>query len=499
MDTDLARRLIGSLNSQNIEYCHWKSNLSLANALAGEEDLDILVDRKTLSKIIKILTDLGFKAAIPRSGSTVPGIFHYYGFDPKNGKICHVHLFNSVLTGESFVKSHSLPIERMLLENGDYIDEVRVVSKSAELVLFILRTFIKYGSLLDLFRLAGNLKAVRTELRWLREGADISKSVTLLKKYCPVIDEALFLECIETLEGSSSLVKHMVVARKVRRQLQVYAKYTPVQRFFAYAQFLWIGLWQRLTGNRKNKTLHSGGAIVAIVGADATGKSTLVAEAGRWLGSFVAVRTVHVGKPPVTWLTTPVNGLLPVMRLLLPQLRQSRISRKALSAEPALPLQAEQSSCSLLYAARAVALAWDRYQLLIKVRRWAANGEIVICDRYPTDTLQAMDSPRLRDYPEQNGVKATLYNRLVRLENRFYVRMPPPDCVLRLSVSVETAKQRNWNRRATGMDAEDYLEARHRQIQEWNKHGTKYSYDIGTERSLEETILSVKNAIWEAL
>lgn len=500
MNTDLASRFIDALNTQKVEYCHWKSNLSLANALAGEEDLDILVDRKTLSKTIKILADLGFKGAMLKAGSNVPGIFHYYGCDPENGKICHVHLFNSVLTGESFVKSHSLPIERMLLENGGYFSGVRVVSKSAELVLFILRTFIKYGSLLDLLRLARSPESVQTELRWLLEGADMTEAVTLLGRYCPVIDEPLFIQCIETLDGTGLLAKRMLLARTVRRRLRVYAKYTPLKRLLAYIEFLWVKLRQRLTGNKKNKTLHSGGAVVAIVGADATGKSTLVAETSRWLGSVIAVRRVHVGKPPSTWLTLPVNSFLPLMRRLLPQLRRSWVSNKSGAKDAALPPQPEQSSRSLLYAVRAVALAWDRYQLLIKVRRWAANGEIVVCDRYPTDSIDAMDSPRLRVHSDRNGLKAMLYNRLARMENRLYVCMPPPDCVLRLSVSVETAKQRNRDRQAeVGMDAEDYLEARHREIQAWYKHGTKYTYDISTEQSLDDTILSVKTAIWDAL
>lgn len=501
MDKNLAitTRFIDSLNSHQIEYCHWKSNVTLGNALTGGEDLDILVDRKSLPQFIIILMEMGFKATVIKSGANVPGIFHYHGLDEETGKISHVHLYNSILTGESFVKSHFLPFERMLLENCDYIGQVRVVSRSAELVLFVLRTFIKYGSLLDLFRLVGNSDSLRTELRWLQAGSDISEAVALLEKYCPVIDESLFLKCIKTLEEPNSLLKRMRLARAVRWRLRVYAKYTPLKRLLAYALLLWAKLRQRFTGNKKNKTLHSGGAIIAFVGAEATGKSTLIAETGRWLGNVFAVRTVHVGKPPFSWLTAPVNILLPLMRRLLPQLRRSWKTRNARSEDPKLPPQTDYTSRSLLYAVRAVALAWDRYQLLIKVRRWAANGEIVVCDRYPTETTGAMDSPRLQEHPKRDGVRAALYNRLARFEHRLYGRMPPPDTVLRLKVSVETAKQRNRERAATGMDPEDYLEARHRETGEWYKHGTKYSYDIDTERSLEETVRSVKRAIWESL
>lgn len=501
MDKNLAitTRLIDSLNSHQIKYCHWKSNLTLGNALTGGEDLDILVDRKNLPKFIIIMLEMGFKAAVIKSGANVPGIYHYYGLDEETGKISHVHLYNSILTGESFVKSHFLPIERMLLENHESISNVHVVSKSAELVLFVLRMFIKYGSPLDLIRLARHPGPVQTELRWLQSGSNMAESIALVEKYSPVIDESLFIKCIKTLEEPNSLLKRIRIACIVRWRLRVYKKYGYLKWFLANAAFLLVKPKQRLFGNKKNKTLNSGGAIIAFVGADATGKSTLVNESGRWLGSIFSIRKVHVGKPPSTWVMMPVNILLPLMRSLLPHLRRSWVSNKAHKENITLSDPADKSSLSLIYAVRAIALAWDRYQLLIKVRRWAANGDIIICDRYPTEMVDAMDSPRLQEHLDRRGFKANLYNCLARFESKLYKRMPPPDVVLRLKVSVETAKQRNRNRRETGMDAEDYLEARHRQVSQWYKHGTKYYCDINTEMSLDETILSVKRSIWELL
>jgi thymidylate kinase len=498
-DLAITTRLIDTLNSRNIEYCHWKSNLTLGNALTGGEDLDVLVNRKQLHQFLIVLLEMGFKAAVIKSGANVPGIYHYYGLDEETGKVSHVHLYNSILSGESFVKSHFLPIERMLLEDPETFSNVHIVSKSAEMVLFVVRMFIKYGSPLDLIRLARHPEPVLTELRWLQSGSDLDTTLTLLDKYCPVIDKALFLKCIQALEEPNSLLKRVLLARTVRRKLRVYDKYSLLKWFIAYTGFLWVKPIQRLTGKRKNKTLNSGGAIIAFVGADATGKSTLVSESGRWLGSIFSVRKVHVGKPPSTWLTTPINILLPAMRHLFPHLRRSWVNDNT-AVKEASTVSKDKDSQSLIFAIRAVALAWDRAQLLVKVRRWAANGDIIICDRYPTETVDAMDSPRLQERADRKGLKASFYNYLAGLESRIYKHMPPPDVVLRLKVSVETAKQRNRDRRdEVGMDDENYLEARHRQVSNWNKNGTKYYCDINTEMSLDETILSVKRAIWEVL
>lgn len=501
-DLAIAVRFIESLNRHEISYCHWKSNMTLDNAMTGGEDLDLLVDRKALPATLTILAELGFKAAVIKVGANVPGIYHYYGLDSDTGKLCHVHLYNNILTGESFVKNHTLPIECMLLENCEYFGPVRIASKSAELVLFVLRSYIKYSSLPDFLRLLGKSKGLRKELNWLQAGgADKEVALALLEQYCPVIDEPLFLNCLETLEQPEHLSKRMMLAAVVRWKLRVYAKYTALKRLQAYAGFLRVKLQLRLMGNKKNKTLNSGGAIIAFAGADATGKSTLVNETRRWLGSTFSVSTVHVGKPPSTWLMWPVNSLLPLMRQMMPHLRRSHVSTSGhIALFTAVAPPPDSGSRSLLYAVRAVALAWDRYHLLRKVRRWAANGEIVICDRYPTEALNAMDSPRLQIHPKDEGDKAGLYDYLARLERRIYKQMPPPDVVLRLRVSIETAKQRNRSRREeVGMDAEDYLEARHRSVQEWQRPGTRYIYDIDTEMSLEETILNVKKAIWVSL
>jgi thymidylate kinase len=419
MDSSLTIRLIESLNRSGVEYCHWKSNFYLAQTLSGELDIDLLVGRQSLPEAFMILAALGFKAAIVDSQPSTPGIFHYYGLDLCSGKIIHLHLFSCVLTGESFVKSHFLPFELMLLENRSYIGPMRVASKPAELVLFVLRMFIKYGSLMDVLRLFKEPDSIRKEVEWLLSESNLAEALNLLKKHCSVVDESLFLKCLDALKDDSALIKRIWLAYTVRRRLRVYAKYTLIKRVWAYAQFMWLKMHRRFIGNRKNKKLHAGGDIIAFVGADATGKSTLVAETVRWLGKVFAARTVHLGKPPSSWLTVPIKICLPLARRLLPQRRHSKVAAQK-SPDSSPPKTDRLSGVS--HAIRAVALARDRRRLAMKVRRAAARGEIIICDRYPTETTRAMDSPRLWEQPDKEGWPAAFYNRLARLEQRLYRR-----------------------------------------------------------------------------
>jgi thymidylate kinase len=385
----------------------------------------------------------------------------------------------------------------MLLENVYYSDQIRVTAKPAELVLFTLRMFIKYGSLLDLVSVARKSKSLQAEVRWLQDGGDLSEALSLLKKYCPVIDEQLFVKCVETLNSDSPLISRMILARQVRRRLKVYAKYTFFKRLLAYVQMLWAEVRRRLGTKQKNKVLQAGGAVIAFVGADATGKSTLVTETGRWLGDTFTVNIIHTGKPPSSWLTAPVNIVLALVRRLISLQRSSHLKSQP-SSNGLKPSQHKfKGLSSLPYALRAITLAWDRQRLILKTRRRAAEGEIIVCDRYPSRIIGAMDSPRLEEEPLKTGPVAAIYNHLARLEKQLYKQIPPPDIVLKLKVSLETAKKRNRER--NGQDGEAYLEARHRQSQDWHMPGTRYVYDIDTEQPLEETICNVKEAIWESL
>jgi thymidylate kinase len=496
---ELVDRLVNTLNAEGVDYCHWKSNYSLTLTMAGKTDLDLLVERKSLYHILDILINSGFKPAVIRAGPETSGVSHYYGYDPQTGQLVHVHLFSHVLTGESYVKSHLLPFEPMLLEKGYYIHHLKVPIKPAELVVFILRTFIKYGSILDLINIAGNSQEIKAELCWLMSDDDLSEALNLLKKYCPVMDEQLFINCIDNLNGNNSILSRVILARKVRKRLRIYAKYTALRRYGAYFQLLWAQMARKFGGNLKNKSLDAGGLVIAFVGPEATGKSTLVSSCERWLGQVFAVRSIHAGKPPSSWLTIPINLVLPLIRALLPRLRLSRLEGHTSSINLTHSQPKVEGLPALIYALRAVSLAWDRRQLLLRARRSAASGEIVISDRYPSEMIGAMDSPRLRGELTKSGMMSVVINWLARLEQRIYKQIPPPDIVIRLKVSIETAKKRNRERIKAGNETDVYVESRHRQNREWYMSGTKWIYDIDTEQPLEETILSTKKTIWESL
>jgi thymidylate kinase len=488
----LTQILISQFNQAGVLYCHWKSK-----SLEGESDIDFLVSNQSLATATVVLLQLGFKAASPRWGKIQPCVFHYYAYDADLNEYVHLHMFTRVLTGERLVKSHLYPFEEMLFKDTYTINGLVVTSKEAELVLFIIKTFIRYGSLLDIRQVLRADGKFKEEFHDLKTGSDMTKVMDYISRYCPVVEEALFLDCVSAIEESAWYPRKWVLAQKMRWQLRVYQNTSMIGRWLGYAEFLGATLTKRFKRQAGNKILVAGGAIIAVVGADATGKSTLVEAASIWLRKIFVLRTVHAGKPPSSLLTLPINLLIALNRELS---RQFGYKNKVEQGSPSNAVEVrseDKKQKSLFYAIRAVCLAWDRRTLLLKARRASTKGEIIVCDRYPTNATGMMDSPRLVEDLTQTGLRKSLKNWLARVERTIYRQIPPPDIVLRLEVSMENAKQRNVAREI--VDDEVYLQNRHQQVKDWYVSGARNIRNIDTNHSLAETIADIKQVIWSTL
>jgi thymidylate kinase len=286
---------------------------------------------------------------------------------------------------------------------------------------------------------------------------------------------------------------------QVRRRLRGYARHTFAGRIKAYCGSILATIRRKARGGVKNKVLQSGGAVIAFLGGDATGKSTLVTESARWLGGTFTVQTLHLGKPPHTWVTLPLRIVLPIARRLFPSQRHEARQSVQSTATSFNCVCTPASTSSLIYAVRALGLAWDRSRLVRKAHRAAAAGEIVICDRYPSGEWGTMDGPRLQVHTDNRTWRTRMVNWIASCEQRLYRENPAPDIALRLRVSIETAKRRNRERPMADRHSDESVEVRHEPNRAWKKTGTKIVHDVDTEMSLAETVLLVKKTIWESL
>jgi thymidylate kinase len=494
MMLSLVCALVGALNANKIRYCHWKSNISLGAALAGQTDIDFLVDRKDASRFRAILGGMDFRPAIPTTGASFPATEHYYGLDEESGVLAHVHAYFRVVTGESLTKNYRLPIEEMLLQHTREVDAVPAPEKHAELVVFTLRRMLKHTSLVELALVARDRKEARSEIDWLLQEDSIVPALQLVERWLPSVDKALFSECIASLKSADTLTTiwhRITLAHRLRAQLRLYARHLGIGPSLAGFRTFLAMFVGRVTGSRKGMAPQSGGAVIAFVGPEATGKSTTVSGIHAWLGEHFVVRQIHAGKPKSTLLTVIPNLLLPALRSLLPIYRSGSVETQYLASSQT---KSPNTVYPLAFAIRSVLLAYDRWSLLTDAYRAASNGTLVLCDRYPSLCPGAADSPQLSHLP----IEANRYpvrRALARIEQHLYRQIPPADVIIRLAVPVEIALQRNQTRGKR--EPEDYVRLRHAQSSSLD-FGEVPVIEISTEQPFDTTIRVVKKAIWEA-
>jgi thymidylate kinase len=485
------RELIDNLN-KNIRYCHWKSNFALTQALSGKTDVDLLVDRNDADSFRTLLGKLCFRPAVANDVSSFPSVEHYFALDEESGGLVHVHAYYRVITGESLVKNYRLPIEEMLLEDTWEVESIRLPSKGSEIVIFILRMMLKHTSVIELILLARDWKHVQEEVLWLLERDAIDESIHLITYWLPAVDARLFSECVQALKTSAPLLRRIVLGLKMRSSLRVYARRPMLAAWWdGLRKFVTMGI-RRVIRSQRGMFPQSGGVVIAIVGPEATGKSTLLAEMRKWLSEHFAVQQIHAGKPKTTLLTFIPNLVVPTLRLFLPTYRSSQIETKHASEKAT---QNSQKVYPIISAVRSVLLAYDRRALLARAFARASNGSIVLCDRYPSLSPGSPDGPQLSQFPIPKD-KYPIQYRLGIIEKKIYEEIPSPDLVVLLTVPVEVAIIRNRNRGKE--EPEDFVRLRHAQSSNLEFEKT-HVFRINTDQPLDKTILDVKKAIWKAL
>jgi len=486
------QKFIEELNINGVRYCHWKSNLSLSKSLSGQSDVDLLVHREDARLFRTILSQLDFRPAANKDGEDFPSIEHHFALDGETGVLVHVHAYFRVITGDSLSKNYRFPIEEMLLQNTRMEDSIPLLAKSAELIVFTLRIMLKHTSLVELVLLARYWKDVKQEIKWLLETESIDQTLSLVNCWLPSIEADLFSECVAALKAPASLFRRIFLGLRLRSQLRIYARHSAIRAWLVGARKFTGMLFRRLTRSQKELIPRSGGAVIAFVGPEATGKSTLIAEMSGWLGEHFAVEHIHAGKPKSTLLTSIPNFLVPALRSLFPSSRSTRLEAQYLYEESS---EKPQTSFPLIFAIRSALLAYDRRSLLSRAYSRAANGTIVLCDRYPSSQSGAPDGPQLSQLSSSsNGY--SIRHRLAQIEARLYRQIPPPDVVIYLNAPLEVALVRNATRGKK--EPEDYVRRRHARSSnlEFEKAPV---HKINTNQPFDKTVLEVKKAIWNAL
>ncbi len=489
----LAGQLFTRLGDSGVRYCQWKSNQGLAAALTGEGDLDLLIHAEDTDRFQAIIAELGFKLCAQPAWQSQPSVVHYYGCDGPTGRFLHLHVYYRLVSGGHVLKNFRLPLERLLLTQSHQQHGVVVPDRAAELLVFVVRKMLEAGGWCELALQRRDLAHLRRELEWLLPSTAAQREELLgevtrsLASDLPQLSIATWRAGVECLTAPTSLVRQFAIGRRFRRQLGSLALHGPIASQAIVAARAVRLVSQRLRHVRSRKWLAQGGRVVAIVGPEASGKTTLAQSLCDWLAPTLATHAVHMGKPSATWLGRCANTL---RRL------RSRVAgrHKGSNGEPAGECSAAERKITLAYVIASILLARDRYHAAAKAYRRASRGAIVICDRYPSLDQGAIDGPRLPCSPETVR-RSWLYRLATRLEHEYYRRLPRPDVMVQLTVPVSIAQIRNQQRVKPDKESDAYLAQRH---QQFHAGGQQYAdcTQVDTTRPPHDVLAQLKRIVW---
>jgi hypothetical protein len=483
--------LFHALAQRGIRCCHWKSNSHLAEAVRGETDLDLLVERSRAETFRQLAVHLGFKPVRAAPGKHYPGVENLLGYDEETGRLVHLHVHYDLVLGQQHVKDYHLPIERQVIAAVTDVDGIPIPAPRMELIILALRAVLKYrlrDALKDLLAIhsPGIPRSIRAEAEWLFHRTTLEEVRRTLDELGPVIPADVVLDIIGRLTSSRERGLRLLVLReRVRRALHPMLRISRSRATGRYVAALWRKRTQTVgIGTKRRMTLHGGGTTIGFIGSDGAGKTTIVATIEDWLGRRLDVRSFYMGIPePTVWRWT-----------------LKRVARFARAAHGRIGASwgEDRSVCRTLHAVsnlslglRRVSEAKSRVRRHREAQRHAKRGAIILFDRYPLPSVpvlgRSMDGPRLEQ--EITPPWSPAVARLVDRERNLYGRITPPHRIVALQVTAAESLRRKPDHDPDGIAAK--TEAIRTSVMD----GTDLVV-IDADQHLDRVISQVKARMW---
>jgi|TARA_B110000196_G_C21147180_1_gene667310 thymidylate kinase len=460
-----------ALKAEDITFCNWKGHSGVKSHLEGKGDLDLFIPIDSKKNFEQIAERVGFRRVLSYQAN-YPYIEHYYGFDTTTLQFAHIHVYFKIVTGEHISKNYVLPLESYLTNNLDSDFILPSINESAKLNIFLIRYFLKIGSLFGL------LQYFREQDKYSTEWSSFDLNYECDQILELDLTKEMFCEMRNVFESSSFLGKFLLSMR-VKKRLKKFRR----RSFFIHQLYNVRNLNLRILNKifLKKQKLLVPGFVVAICGLDGSGKSSLVSALRESFSKNFSVKVLHLGRPSSNLLTFLINPFISIYS-------NSRRIKITKSKEES---SVKSSKFSNIHAFRSLLLAYDRKKESKKAHDFGKKGYIVICDRYPGLQEGKMDSPRIPVSKDRGW----FYQFCYKLEKDMYNSIQPADAIFHLFVPIEISIERNNKRDKFGKETEEELRQRFAQNKDATFLSENYNF-IDATFPFNKVFLKVSESIW---
>lgn len=479
---EISKKVFALFNDRNVAYCSWKGNDHIAQCLSGVGDIDVLVSQNSRLLCYSILQELNFLQCKSQFGYAIPNVEDWLGFDKLSGKMIHIHLHFSMVAGIAGLMEYDLPwnatvLETRLLhqETGVYvirpelelITRYALISLSAKTLSIIRYRFNGYQLPEKYLKEINYLKSLCDLALFRRYVNDLisykpNRFVDLVYKRNLTFNDFSELRCI-CKKSSKKASRYSFLSKHIK----IICNFIAMKCRLAIKKMSPYGIITRKT------PMLSRPPIIAFMGQDGAGKSTVVKDIQKWLSWKLEVSQFYLGsgdhynpweKKLANHLHGSCNPIAKLIRKWLPFRYLSKLGKNV-------------------------------YETIAKANRYAAKGGIVLFDRYPQiEYVGINDGPKIRAIIMQhakNGLTRAIANLYASKEEKYLQKAVAysPDIVIKLMLSPEESIRRKPH------ENYEMVKKKHEIIKSLKFKKAKV-YIVDATQNYENELIEIKNIIW---
>lgn len=501
-------KLFKSFEENNIRYLHFKSNTNLSKSFENKADYDVLVDKDRIDDVERLIIKNNGKRHNPIHIGGYPGVDNWLVFDELSGNIYHLHLHYQLATGKPLVKDYIIPWNELLFSTRkkDPEFDIYITDPNVELLLLSVRMVLKAHSFDYLKKILGLYEVDNgMQMEWNDLANKVSSSE--IKKVIEEVFPDQVSKITETLSRKElSRRDYLWLHKYYRHAMSNHRRYSSFEAFSRSVIYRIVAKLRRIWANKfgglpiTKKTSLQGGLIIAFVGVDGAGKSTLSNEIAKWIsvGKIECKRFyMGTGDGKTTHFVSFIKQLKKIKEAIGNRPRPNTKNGDNLISEKNRLISLYKNPVryckEYINIMQINSVQKNNSKKIRDMYRYKLNGGISVLDRWPQLEIAGQnDGPKIVKYEQILGSKRFLKKRIKKeMQNLGIVKVIKPDIIFRLNISIDTCmrrKEENIDRSA--------FECKLKELNQLTFQGAKI-VEINAELPYNEELLLIKRMLWK--